>query len=346
MFFKSFEYLRGIAIVIIVAGHCFGISGWTFHSIPERTIANVISSGTSLFVFISGFLFHQVFYPRFHYTRFLLKKCTKVYLPYLFCASAALVLMFTTKDYFPDNFVGHSMSIWDRYVRPTLLSLLTGGHFEPYWYVPFIMIIFICSPLFIRFIHLHRTTRILLTTCCLIISALVQRPENNIFVPQSVIFFTPIYMVGILCSMEKDWIYSFFAGKILWLIAAVFGLAFLESLVYQGAGSYHSPAFAYNGFDINLFQKLALCLLAMVALNRYEKSENFLLSTLAASSFAIFFIHGWIIWIIGHIEVAHGFKGNSWLLLPMSIFVYAASFGVAWTIKKLTGRYSMMLIGW
>ena len=58
MFLTSFAYYRGIAIVLIVIGHCYGLSGWTFASYPERVLANILTGSTVLFVFISGFLFH------------------------------------------------------------------------------------------------------------------------------------------------------------------------------------------------------------------------------------------------------------------------------------------------
>ena len=74
MFLTSFSYYRGIAIVLIVIGHCYGLSGWTFTYYPERDLANILTGGTVLFVFISGFLFHQVFYPGFDFRWFLTKK--------------------------------------------------------------------------------------------------------------------------------------------------------------------------------------------------------------------------------------------------------------------------------
>lgn len=58
MFLTSFSYYRGIAIVLIVIGHCYGLSGWTFASYPERVLANILTGSSVLFVFISGFLFH------------------------------------------------------------------------------------------------------------------------------------------------------------------------------------------------------------------------------------------------------------------------------------------------
>jgi len=69
MHLRSFEYFRAVAIVLIVIGHTYDISGWQIDSFGDRVLANLISGGTSLFVFISGFLFHHVFYPKFVYRK-------------------------------------------------------------------------------------------------------------------------------------------------------------------------------------------------------------------------------------------------------------------------------------
>jgi peptidoglycan/LPS O-acetylase OafA/YrhL len=61
MHLNSFNHFRAIAITFIVAGHCFGLTGMAITSMMEKTIANLLLGGTSLFVFISGFLFHHIF---------------------------------------------------------------------------------------------------------------------------------------------------------------------------------------------------------------------------------------------------------------------------------------------
>lgn len=75
MYLHSLEYFRGVAIVFIVAGHCYVLSDWQFPTVLERSLANVLTASTALFVFISGFLFHHVFYPRFNYVKFIKKSC-------------------------------------------------------------------------------------------------------------------------------------------------------------------------------------------------------------------------------------------------------------------------------
>ena len=83
MFLKSFEYFRGISILFIVAGHCFQLGNWEINNVFEKFIANIIAGGSSLFVFISGFLFHYVFFKKYKYVRFIFKKIRNVLIPYL-----------------------------------------------------------------------------------------------------------------------------------------------------------------------------------------------------------------------------------------------------------------------
>jgi len=49
----SFDYFRGVAILFIVAGHSYG--PWGINTLPEKILSNLITGGTALFVFISGF---------------------------------------------------------------------------------------------------------------------------------------------------------------------------------------------------------------------------------------------------------------------------------------------------
>jgi len=58
---KSIEYFRAIAIILIVAGHLL-LAGIESSYLFELAIQNIIFGGTTLFVFISGFLFHHVFF--------------------------------------------------------------------------------------------------------------------------------------------------------------------------------------------------------------------------------------------------------------------------------------------
>lgn len=345
MHLKSIEYFRAIAIVLIVAGHCYAISGWIIDSFAELVLANIITGGTTLFVYISGFLFHHVFYKNFNYRKFMIKKFRNVYLPYLFLSIFAIYHALLTRIPFPEFYFGLKDTAVDQIVRPTLLYLWTGGVFA-YWYIPFIMGVFLLSPLFIRYIDSSRGCRIGLFCLSLAIALFIHRPVNNFSILQSIVFFLPAYMFGILCSMEKEHLYARLSCR-LWLIATgVILLAMLQAACYDTAGSLQKPPFAFNGIDINILQKLLLSLFFVVFLHRYEQVESKLLTTLAAASFSIFFLHGWFIHMFSLIQNHYRTFYGLQLLVPLTFLILSASYLLAKTIKSALPKHSRMLIGW
>jgi probable poly-beta-1,6-N-acetyl-D-glucosamine export protein len=345
MYLRSFEYFRAIAIVLIVAGHCYGISGWHISSFADRVVANIITGGTTLFVFISGFLFHHVFYQTFNYRIFMKKKARNVFLPYLFLSIFAIAQALIIHGPFPEWYFGQQQTVMDQVIKPILLYLLTGGVFA-YWYIPFIMCIFLLSPLFIRFIHCSAPTRIGITSLLLLISLFMQRPVNNFFVPQSVVFFTPVYLFGILCSIHKEWIYKNLGNRNLILLAGAFLLAVLQALLFKACGDFQKPPFQLQGVDINLLQKMLLCLFFLTFLHRYEALDSRLLKALASSSFSIYFLHGWVIYGVSLFQssyaAVYGFH-----LVPLSAsLILLVSYLLASQIKVMFPKNSRMLIGW
>jgi len=86
-----FDYFRAIAILFIVAGH--SLTGWNIDTLPEKVFANIITGGTSLFVFISGFFFHHIFYKNFEYIIFMKKKIENVLVPYIVLSTLAFFII-------------------------------------------------------------------------------------------------------------------------------------------------------------------------------------------------------------------------------------------------------------
>jgi surface polysaccharide O-acyltransferase-like enzyme len=308
-------------------------------------VGNIISGGSSLFVFVSGFLFHHVFYPTFNYRIFMKKKVQNVLLPYLFLSIFAIAQALAIHGPFPETYFGPQQGLIDQLARPVLLYLLTGGILV-YWYIPFIMCIFLLSPLFIRFIHCSTPTRISIACLFLLVSLFIQRPVNNFLVPQSVVFFTPVYLCGILCSMHRDWIYHHLRNRCLILLAGALLLAAVQALLYASCGDLQKPPFRLQGIDINLLQKLLLCLFFMVFLHRHEALDSKLLKSLASSSFAIYFLHGWVIYFVSLIQWLYSATYGVHLLPLLSAAVVCASYFLSSQIKAMFPRYSRMLIGW
>lgn len=351
MYLRSFEYFRAVTIILIVVGHCYNISGWEIQTFWDRALGNFISGGTSLFVFISGFLFHHVFYPKFNYASFIKKKFMNVYVPYLILAVVPVCMSLYMKMPYVEFYFGPEDTLYDQIIRPALLYYWYGGVLA-YWYIPFIMAMFLISPVFIWFIRQNTKLKIYMILVACIISIFVHRPVNNWSVIQSMVYFSPVYMFGILCSMEREWIYEKFKDKDIYLFCLVVFLAIFQAAVMQTSGNLQKEPFDFNGIDISFIQKIFLCVFFMVFLHRFEDKEFSLLKKMAASSFSIYFLHGWFIyifWLMKDFLLPKEFLDAvlGLHLLPfLSVLVIWLSYAAAVRVKKLFPNKSRMIIGW
>jgi peptidoglycan/LPS O-acetylase OafA/YrhL len=348
-YIKSINYFRGIAILFIVSGHCFGMAGWGDGSTAQKILFNVILGGTSLFVFISGFLFHHIFYRKFEYRSFIRSKIRNVLSPYLVFALPTVSYFVLFAHHGPGYGFYFTLphSFFNDTVRPFVLYLWTGGFFNAYWYIPFIMTVFFCAPLFVNFIQWKTPYQISLTIVWLVLSSLIHRPVDNHSVIQSVVYFTPVYLVGILSSVHRDRIYKILSGKDAVLLCLTLILAAVQTLVFRHQGNFHKPPFPFTVPDIMMIQKLAMCYFFMAFLNRFESVRIPVLGKIADASFAIFFIHPVILDTLdinGIVLPVRGYGIGSWLLSV--ILLTGASYGIALFLKTGFRRKSRMFIGW
>jgi len=174
----------------------------------------------------------------------------------------------------------------------------------------------------------------------------MHRPVNNWSIVQSVIYFSPVYMFGILCSMERDWMYKKLKNKDIHLFLVVCALAFLQAAFMKTSGNLQKSPFEFNGADISLLQKMVLCVFFMVFLHRFEDKDCRLLKQLAASSFSIYFLHTWFIQLIWLTRGFHNPFSGLCLLPVWTVSVIWVSYAVAARIKKAFPDRSRMLIGW
>lgn len=222
---------------------------------------------------------------------------------------------------------------------------LSGSFLPAYWYIPFIMAIFILSPLHIKYIKIGLKQQLLIILAFSIISILVHRPVDNINVAQSVLYFTPLYLIGITASINKNNIYKHLKGQELYLLFIVILLAVFQS--YLGLiGNYHKPAFEYGGIDLMYFQKIALCFFFMIWLNRFERFNNKAIHILASTSFTAFFIHPFILWFLERMKLDY-IKVDSWAVYIIFVGILSLiCILVAKLIKKILPKYSRYLIGY
>jgi len=346
MYLNSFNHFRAIAITFIVAGHCYTLSGIGFTSNLEKIIVNIITGGTTLFVFISGFLFHYIFYKKYQYTNFVLLKFKNVFLPYILLG-ALPVLLYTMKgtNDWGGFFYPSGNGYYDEYFLPAVKYYWTGRFLTAYWYVPFILVTFLLSPLHILFIKSRPKIQIFITILLCLVSVFMHRPIDNLFVFQSVVYFTPVYLIGILCSVYRDIVHSKLKGKELVLLAAILTLAIIQALVGV-VGNYHKSPFEYGGLDIMFIQKILMSIFFMVFLARFESLNAEISNSMAATSFTIFFIHPFVLWEVNKYFGQYIATGSwvGFMFCVVAIIVICVT--LAKIIKRTIPNYSRFIVGY
>jgi uncharacterized membrane protein YozB (DUF420 family) len=113
-------------------------------------------------------------------------------------------------------------------------------------------------------------------------------------------------------------------------------------------GNYHKDMFIYDGIDLMLIQKIMLCLFFMVWLHRFEDHRNIVLDTLAETSFAIFFLHGYAILVIERLQpmlaVPSDLQSFYYLFLVIPVIVACTVSAVM--AKRIFNGSSRYLIGY
>jgi hypothetical protein len=350
MFLNSFNHFRALAILSIVMGHTYLYVGMKFDTYPEYVVMNLILGGTSLFVFISGFLFHHVFYKKYQFNTFVLGKFKNVAVPYILLGVMPIFLQILYKsDAFDGYFAPTSDGLWGAYIIPYIKYYWTGRFLIGYWYIPFILVTFLLSPLHVKFIRMPPKLQVALIGILSVVSVLMHRPEDNLFVFQSVLYFTPIYLLGIFCSVYKEQVLAFFQNKVLLLFSIVLFFALVEA--YQGeVGSYHKAPLPNGYIDYMFIQKMCMCFLLMTIFARLESWKNKLVEYSASTSFTIFFLHPLVMTCCNVLTSKYlGFSLylDSWLVYILyTVFILLMCIAIAKTVKYLIPNQSRYLIGY
>ena len=341
-FINSINYFRGIAIIFIVLGHCYDLSQWDRTSDLAKIFYCSTLNGSVYFVFISGFLFHHIFYHRFEYKKFMIKKIKYVLTPYLCLSIIPIIFTIFLKnggEFLPDSLRSHPL-------LAVFWYLITGRISYAYWYIPMAMIIFAVSPAIIWLLESKYLFKV--TLSLLALSVIIHRPINNINTLHSFVYFLPVYLLGIYSSINKDKIYQYFKNKRLIALFIVILIAVVQVLVFQEYGNFHKEFWSWSLPDINLLQKIILCWLFMSILDDYEDSEIKILNKTAQTSFAIYFIHPFLINFLFKLvtDFKINYSGNLFILLITTTIIILGSIAIAYIVKNIFKKDSRYLIGW
>ena len=347
MFINSINFFRGIAILIIVLGHSYWVAGFQGDaSNLNKTFMAIATGGTSLFVFVSGFMFHHVFYKRkFDYKKFLKNKWKNVGVPYLIMSAYAIYkAVYIKESYLQLKGIGFEVT---NKIEAILFYYGTGFHMIAYWYIPFAGLLFIASPLYLKFISLKGRNQMMIIIVGYMISGVVHRPEHNINHLQSLLYFSPAYMLGIWSSINKELIFEKLKNKEGYLLAMIIGMGYLQGVVLDHPEGYHKAFFIYKGIDITIYQKIFIIYFFMAFLHRFEGKKVIILDFMARYSFAVFFIHGYVLTYIMELKKKYEltYQSNILELILIAFLVTMVSAIIAHIIKKVVPKYSRMIIG-
>ena len=343
-FINSINYFRGLAIVIIVLGHSFDLAHWNISNDLEQFFYALSLNGTVYFIFISGFLYYHIFYHRFNYRKFMLKKAQYVLLPYiLFSIIPILLTVFLGGggEALPDNLRSQPFVA-------TIWYLATGKIVLAYWYIPMAMLLFAASPLVNLAIRSGRILEIFLLL--IPISLIIHRPIDNLNAFHSLIYFFPVYLLGVWSSINNQAIYAYLKenSKKVMLVVLVILLGLIQVLLLKQTGNFHKDFWSITVLDVNLIQKILLCFLFMSILDIYENTSFPVANKIAETSFSIYFIHPFIVTAAySLIEKANfNYQGNIFTLILTTFLVVMTSMAIAFSIKAVLKKNSRYLIGW
>lgn len=350
MYINALNNFRALAIVLIVMVHIFPIVFKGELNIYEGVFLNLISGGTTLFVFISGFLFHHVFFLDFNYKQFMLKKAKNVLVPYLILSFLPVVLLvLINKPSHGDFFLGSDVSYLELYIVPLFKYYLTGRHLIAYWYIPFIALMFSISPLVMTYLKLDIKKQCLIIIILSLLSMLIHRPLANINPLQSLIYYLPIYLIGALTSCKYKYVCKLLKDKEIWLLFMIIFLA-----IYQYGmgvqGNFHKAFFSIERIDISYVQKILMCFMLLAFLSRYENFKNGKITMLTNTSFAVFFLHPFFLVVLNRVSLIDDIENSfiyKWTcLFGITSLVVIICILIAISVKKYVPKFSRNLIGY
>lgn len=349
-FLSYIHFLRGVAILYVIGVHARGFSSY-WESSPE--VYNVLDSisdpsegnGTTLFLFIGGFLFQHLTHRNFHFKRYLTQKFKNLIMPYLVISIPLIWIRLNTD--FQSPALPDDIEQWSD-IHQAGHFLLTGSHLPPFWFISTIILFYFSAPL------LHAIDNRIFYTYVfpfiLLLGMFTFRPEHNANPFLSYLHFIPVYMTGMWASYFKDKILSDRPIILYVLLTAYLGLCVAELAGWITTSRHTSFEDVLSGtvlFNIYLLKTLILCFTWLTFFYRIRERSLPTLELLGTYSFGLFFVHYFFISISRKLFEINGIAFDFSLLTYLIYFMLILIISVVtvYFVKRFTGRYSRYLIG-
>jgi peptidoglycan/LPS O-acetylase OafA/YrhL len=239
---------------------------------------------------------------------------------------------------------------WWEIAYPFWKLTLTGCSMDQYWFIPFIFTIFLLAPLYLLFARLRPRLQGSIIVVLVFISCLIHRPawpwcqlpESLI---QNVIYYLPVFLLGFICSQHRSAVLALLERRKLMLIMGVLLFAAWQSYFYDWVGNFRKSPLPLTVVDVNLLQKIFLCLYLLVFVHGFEKKRNRVIELVATASFAIYFLHEFVIrWLFFLPDVVL-YRG--WASVPLVVIIVTLiCLALGYAVKLVIGSRSRFVIGW
>ena len=224
-----------------------------------------------------------------------------------------------------------------------------------FWYVPFIMLVFFLSPMYIHFIEASFKLKVFILVGSLLNSLLIGRDNFNPV--HSVLYWQTVYLFGIICAQYYERILQ---AKLKYrLVFMIIYIVITTFCLFRGEVEVNSTIIIFDfplQFNFVLISKMLFCVVAIVFfrfLSKYKLSFLFVVfDKLAKYSFSIFFLHNFFILLTDSYFAKIGVdihRNNAHEVfvydIVTSVAVCICCCIIAAVIKKITGKYSRYFIG-
>lgn len=330
MFLGYIHAYRALAIILILGAHAIDAFIWNNNAVLESLLRIIIGNGSVLFVFIAGYLFQHLS-SKYNIYSYFRSKLKNVLLPYFLTSIPAIIVfvLFIPRDTVPIGF--YEQPIWQQIIS----FYLTGAHLAPFWFMPFIALMYLLSPLLIwadKQAHIYWLLPIFIFISCIY--------ERSNVPLENVRHYFSVYFLGMYFSHYK---------KLFNPIVSRYGALIFTAIVILALAAVEFSQLLPSAGYLNYLQKITMAVFFLgvfIALGTRINSKW--ISLIANVSFGIFFLHSYILtgakltyqaWF-GQLP-----QGNFFAYCLVLLFILVTSTLLVLFIKRITSGNSRYFVG-
>ncbi|HEA29198.1 MAG TPA: acyltransferase [Leeuwenhoekiella sp.] len=337
-FLQHIHYFRGFAIINIVMIHllfAYLAEHVKLFEKPRIAVELIFADSTIYFILIAGFLFSYLAY-KVRIKSYYQVKFKNVILPYII-----ITFLITVLKNWHELIDLHFLSFFSIFIKHVVL----GTALIPFWYIPFVAVVFFISPFFLM---LSDKTFKKITLFAIFLPLLGTRPSIDL-TAWHFIYYVPIYMLGMLIARNYSEILEQVMRYKVWLYVAIvvsslivtYNLWLPEESYFLQTNVHHSLLY---------IQKLGISFLLLNFLKRFDSKKINWLDYLAVYSFSIYFLHTIVQYPVQKIMYLAPLrpyidKAPVVYIFFVGVVILLVTLLVCIVLKRIFGRYSRMLIG-